>query len=148
MRGDKHIAKQAISVRLFEIKGTSQCVSLSHDCCVLFPELRGCDCLPYVQVSKLSSVKREAAAQLLAQYGRVLTHLRCAGALLGGVRPEMLLDEDDLERVLEARDAAAASEADADAVEAWYMWKVGGTGAGWGWGWGQVHSVAAQDACG
>ncbi len=51
-----------------------------------------------MQVSKLSSNRKEAAEQLLGAYDAALTFLRAHGALLNAVKPEMLLDLEDFKR--------------------------------------------------
>lgn len=50
------------------------------------------------QVAKLSSNRKEAAKQMLAQYDAVLLFLKRHGALLNAVKAEMLLEEDDFVR--------------------------------------------------
>jgi hypothetical protein len=50
------------------------------------------------KVAKLSTNRKEAAEQLLAMYDSALTFLRSHGALLNAVKPEMLLEAQDLER--------------------------------------------------
>lgn len=52
----------------------------------------------HTQVAKLSSNKKEAAKQMLAQYDAVLLFLKSHGALLNAVKAEMLLEEDDFVR--------------------------------------------------
>lgn len=71
------------------------------------------------KVAKLSNNKKEAAEQLLAQYDAALLHLRAHGALLNAVKPEMLLDVEDFQRLLAARGNSATTAEQLAAVEGW-----------------------------
>lgn len=74
---------------------------------------------PRQQAAKPSGSKTDAARALVATYDAALSLLRGAGGLVNGVRPELLLDGPDFDRVTEARSAAAAGDAAAEeALEA------------------------------
>ncbi|KAF8055917.1 CFAP47 [Scenedesmus sp. PABB004] len=64
--------------------------------------------------------KAKAAQQALAVCEAVLSHLRGLGGLVNGIKPELLLAEADFTALMEARTAAAAGNAEAEAaLEAW-----------------------------
>ena len=69
--------------------------------------------------TKTPSNKKEAAEQLLATFDSLLVLLKAHGAFLNAVKPEMLLDAEDLNRVLNARETSASSSSEVDAIEAW-----------------------------
>jgi hypothetical protein len=53
------------------------------------------------------------------QFDAVLVHLKSYGALLNAVKAEMLLDEEDLKRVMAAREARAKGPEELASLEAW-----------------------------
>ncbi|MEW5300161.1 MAG: hypothetical protein WDW36_003110 [Sanguina aurantia] len=71
------------------------------------------------KVAKLSSNKKEAAKQMLAQYDAVLLFLKRHGALLNAVKAEMLLEEDDFVRVLNDRTNQSSGVEETEAVDLW-----------------------------
>ncbi|MEW5311269.1 MAG: hypothetical protein WDW38_002999 [Sanguina aurantia] len=71
------------------------------------------------KVAKLSSNRKEAAKQMLAQYDAVLLFLKRHGALLNAVKAEMLLEEDDFVRVLNDRMNQSSLVEETEAVDLW-----------------------------
>jgi hypothetical protein len=74
----------------------------------------------FIQASRPSANKVEAAQQLVVMYDSVLRALRIQGAMLGAVKPDMLIDQADFDRLMEARTAAAAgNEEEEEALDTW-----------------------------
>lgn len=67
-----------------------------------------------------AATKADAARQQVTLYEAALSHLATAGALVNSVKPELLLDSQDFDRLADARGAAAAGDAAAEeALDAW-----------------------------
>lgn len=72
-----------------------------------------------LQSAKSTGNKVDAVWQLLSTYDAVLTHLKVHGGLVNAVKPELLLEGPGFDRVMEARNAAAAGDpAQEEALEA------------------------------
>lgn len=78
------------------------------------------------KLGKLPPNRKEQAEQIRLQYEKVLTFLKQHGALLNAVKPELLLAQEDFERVLASREqgseglgAAEGDEAKESAAAGW-----------------------------
>eukprot|EP00798_Chlamydomonas_sp_ICE-L_P019407 gene19407-26065_t len=69
------------------------------------------------KISKLPSNKKEAVEALTGMYDQLLTFLKAHGAMLNVVKPEMLLDAEDLDRLLSSRGHTASTPEEEDAVD-------------------------------
>ncbi len=86
------------------------------------PDMSNAPLDPPLQTTKSVSPNRtEAALQLLTQYETLLAFLKSHGALLNGVKPEMLLESEDFGRVLSQRTSAAATADDEVELEQWAL---------------------------
>eukprot|EP00798_Chlamydomonas_sp_ICE-L_P015727 gene15727-21848_t len=71
------------------------------------------------KIAKLPPNKKEAAEMLLRMFDALLVFLKGHGALLNAVKPEMLLDAEDLARVLTGRSNKAVKPEELDALDKW-----------------------------
>lgn len=69
--------------------------------------------------------RKDASEQALGQYDRMLTFLKSHGALLNAIKPEYLLEFEDLRRVVEARVARAATVAEEETARLWEQVEAG-----------------------
>ncbi|GMH42128.1 hypothetical protein BSKO_10047 [Bryopsis sp. KO-2023] len=74
---------------------------------------------PFLQISTLSANKKEAAEQLLGHFDWMVTHLKSHGALLNTVRPELLLEAEDFQRIMLGRATKASTLEEEDAIDLW-----------------------------
>lgn len=68
---------------------------------------------------KNSANKKEAAENLLSLFDALLVFLKSHGALLNAVKPEMLLEYEDFDRILNARSNQATAPEQLDAIDLW-----------------------------
>ena len=71
------------------------------------------------KVKTFNSNKAIAVEQLLGQYASVLAFLKQHGALVNLVKPEALMDADNLRLLLNMREARAASQEHIDSLARW-----------------------------
>lgn len=67
----------------------------------------------------ISGSKKEIALQILSLYDWLLTYLKSNGFLLNVVKPELLLDIDDFQRLLQAKSSKVVTLEDEDLLEHW-----------------------------
>jgi len=75
------------------------------------------------KVTKFSTNKKEAAEQVCQLFEKVLTHLKAHGALLNSVKPEFLLDAEDLNRILSSREQLLDSTVDCAENDSIHHWR-------------------------
>ena len=71
------------------------------------------------KMSKFSAQKKEQTDQLLAQYEKILIFMKGHGALLNSLKPEYLVDADDMRRIVSHKQQRATDDFELQQVEPW-----------------------------
>lgn len=71
------------------------------------------------KMNKFSAQKKEQTEQLLQQYEKLLIFMKGHGALLNSLKPEYLVDVDDLRRIVSTKHQQAADEFELHHLEPW-----------------------------